>query len=74
MESLENIISHTSSPIKTTFSPRITYRPNGMSQYRSPTISRSHAPSRTTLARQKKIRHCQLNVKSRTLQHLIKDR
>lgn len=41
---------YTSSPINTTFSPRIIYSPNGMSQYISPTITRSHAPSRTALA------------------------
>ena len=46
----DSIKQHTSSPIKTTFSPRITYRPKGMSQYKSPTITRSQAPSRTTLA------------------------
>lgn len=50
-----NLIFLTSSPIKTTFSPRITYRPKGMSQHRSPTTIRSHAPSRTAFAVHMKI-------------------
>lgn len=55
--------SKSSSPIKTTFSPRITYKPSGISQKRSPTITRSHAPSITALANWSKERRIPINFR-----------
>ncbi|KAG0619997.1 hypothetical protein M758_4G180600 [Ceratodon purpureus] len=42
--------SRSNSPMRTTFSPRMIYRPKGRSQYSSPTIDLSTAPSNTTFA------------------------
>ena len=40
----------TKAPMRTTFSPRMMYRPKGKSQYLNPTMTRSTAPSITTFA------------------------